>query len=178
MEPTSLPSSIHPKISVSSDGCWLWEGHLNHGGYGLASIDGKQRRLHRVAYELLVGPIPDGLVLDHLCRVRHCCNPEHLEPVTRRTNTLRGVGPAPAKAAQSHCVNGHELAGDNLYIHPQRGTRNCRTCMRETARRRRAGLANTGVCAQPGCDRVAVSRGLCPAHYGVLWRSGAVRESA
>jgi hypothetical protein len=74
-------------------GCWLWDGRrFSRNGYGRVWHDGKERQAHRVTYELLVGPIPQGLILDHLpkCRVRCCVNPDHLEPVTHRTNTLRG----------------------------------------------------------------------------------------
>jgi hypothetical protein len=73
-------------------GCWLWLGSDSGNGYGKVSIDGKDMMVHRVVYELLVGPIPDGLVLDHIprCRCRRCCNPDHLEPVTIQVNTHRG----------------------------------------------------------------------------------------
>lgn len=152
------------RIAVSSSGCWEWTGARRPDGYGV--LNGV--RAHRLVYEAKVGPIPEGLDLDHLCRVRHCVNPDHLEPVTRRVNTLRGEGPAAVKARQTHCVNGHLLAGDNLYVHPKRGTRNCRTCLNEAARQRRAGMKGTGRCSQ--CDRPASSRGMCPSHYMSWWR--------
>ena len=75
---------------VTESGCWLWLGELNRNGYGRLSVGGRRAMAHRLAYELLVGPIAPGLVLDHLCRVRCCCNPAHLEPVTVRENTHRG----------------------------------------------------------------------------------------
>ena len=74
-------------------GCWEWQGALND-GYGIVGRDGTTRRVHRVVYEALVGPIPNGMDLDHLCRNRRCCNVLHLEPVTRRENLARGIGPA------------------------------------------------------------------------------------
>lgn len=76
-------------------GCWLWTRSLNRNGYGRFALTGGRRWVvaHRYAYEALVGPIPAGLLLDHRCRVRHCCNPYHTEPVTVRKNTLRGEGP-------------------------------------------------------------------------------------
>jgi hypothetical protein len=84
------PASLADRITVSESGCWLWTGEMNRNGYGRVRSDGKRVMAHRRAWELLRGPIPTGLVLDHLCRNRHCCNPAHLEPVTVRENTLRG----------------------------------------------------------------------------------------
>lgn len=112
------------------DSCWLWTGLQYQTGYGHFDmpVDGKwkARRAHIVAYELTVGPVPEGLDLDHLCRVRLCVNPEHLEPVTRRVNLLRG-GTIPAmRAAQTHCVNGHEFTQENTAYWSN--CRNCRTC--------------------------------------------------
>jgi hypothetical protein len=82
---------------------------------------------HRLFYEQLVGPIPDGLQLDHLCRVRHCVNPDHLEPVTQTANVLRGIGPTAVNAGKTHCVHGHPFTPDNTYINKQ-GNRHCRAC--------------------------------------------------
>lgn len=81
-----------PKVERVEDGCWLWTASLTGDGYGRISLGGKFGPMglaHRVAYELLVGPIPEGLELDHLCRVRRCVNPEHLEPVTHAENVRR-----------------------------------------------------------------------------------------
>ena len=168
---TDLPSRIRDKIVIDSNGCWIWRGFVNDNGYGLVYLKEikRQRRAHRVVYGLLRGAIPDGLHLDHLCRVRACCNPDHLEPVTPRVNTLRGETIPAAKLKQTHCIHGHELTGENLYIHKKRGTRNCRTCMMETARQRRLGSA--GVCEIEGCDRPKNSRGLCGSHYMKLWKA-------
>lgn len=93
--------------------CWLWIGGLDAYGYG--QFD-RHDKAHRVAYEMLVGPIPEGLVIDHLCRVRRCVNPEHMEPVTHGENNLRGIGPAAVHAAQTHCIRGHEFTPENTYI--------------------------------------------------------------
>src|SRR5690348_1907218 len=94
--------------------CWTWQATQTN-GYGQFKIDGKQRYAHRVSYELTVGPIPDGLQIDHLCRNRACVNPAHMEPVTPRVNTLRGIGGAAARAARTHCPRGHAYTAENTY---------------------------------------------------------------
>lgn len=75
---------------VPETGCWLWLGELNRNGYGRLSVRGKKQMVHRLSYTLAFGGIPQGRILDHLCRVRCCCNPHHLEPVTVKENTVRG----------------------------------------------------------------------------------------
>ncbi len=123
-----LPQRIESKISPEpNSGCWLWTGGLRDKkeGYGGLGWGGKSWRSHRLVYTLLVGPIPAELDIDHKCRNRLCCNPEHLEAVTRRENILRGEGIAAARSAQTHCNKGHELTPENTYIY--RG-RNCRAC--------------------------------------------------
>lgn len=109
-----------------TEGCWIWPGATNHRGYGsMGGDDGKTASTHRVAYEGLVGPIPDGLHLDHLCRVRLCCNPDHLEPVTNAENRHRSVGLI--QAERPLCPKGHAYSEENTYIAPT-GDRHCRTC--------------------------------------------------
>jgi hypothetical protein len=137
-------SDISDQWSVDPEsGCWLWRKHVNNNGYGLKRVPcscGEGRRAvlaHRFVYELFVGPIPEGLHLDHLCRVRHCVNPSHLEPVTTRENTIRGVGPTAVNAAATHCHLGHPFAGDNLIVRAD-GSRRCRTCNRARNARYRA----------------------------------------
>lgn len=121
------------------EGCWIWTA-ATRTGYGVTHVgsrtDGSRRyvMVHRLLYEHLVGPIPEGLDLDHLCRVRACVNPAHLEPVTRQENLLRGVGLTAQKAAQTHCVNGHPFDEANTHIRSN-GTRSCRVCGRERQRR-------------------------------------------
>jgi hypothetical protein len=115
------------RIDRSGD-CWLWTGAKNPKGYGKIS----QRYAHRMVYEALVGPIPEGLVIDHLCRNTSCVNPAHLEPVTNIVNLLRGPNP---RREQTSCVNGHEFTEQNTYIRPN-GCRTCRTCGRDKARNR------------------------------------------
>lgn len=114
--------------------CWLWTASTNSGGYGLLKVGERLVRAHRFAYELLVGPIPEGLQIDHLCRVRTCVNPAHMEPVTSRVNTLRGDGLAAKQAAQTRCKHGHPF--DEANTHHWRGHRWCRTCSRHKQLRR------------------------------------------
>lgn len=121
------------------DGCWEWQGYRTRNGYGrftLALEDGRRNfRAHRVAFELLIGAIPDGLQLDHLCRNRLCVKTSHLEPVTARENTMRGDAVTAVNARKTHCVNGHEFNDENTYVDRQ-GNRSCRVCGRERHRRR------------------------------------------
>lgn len=95
--------------------CWVWIGYVDkQTGYAKYKKTGRSRSSHQVAYEYLIGPVPEGLQLDHLCRVRHCVNPAHLEPVTGKINTLRGTSFSAKNAAKTHCKNGHPLSGNNL----------------------------------------------------------------
>ena len=111
-----------------TDSCWLWVGFLRD-GYGSMLLDGKRSGVHRISYQWLVGPIPDGLQLDHLCRVRNCVNPEHLEPVTQRVNILRGRGAAVGNLEKTECPRGHAYAGENLRVYSG-GGRECAACGR------------------------------------------------
>lgn len=149
--PHGLPDRIRQKFEVDASGCWLWIASREGGGYGHVSVNGKLRPSHRVVYELLVGQIPAGLHLDHLCRVRHCVNPAHLEPVTNRENYLRGDAPAVlAKLAEearanrpTHCPSGHEYTEDNVYVTDQRrGYRRCRRCLLDYMKRRKTAGAS------------------------------------
>lgn len=112
------------------DECWLWFAWKSSKGYGRFHVDGKGQQAHRVAYEALVGPIPKGLQLDHLCRNPACVNPAHLEPVTGKENVNRGQSAELSAAQQraiTHCPNGHQYTPENTYTDP-RGWRNCRKC--------------------------------------------------
>jgi hypothetical protein len=120
------------QVDASGD-CWLWTGPIAPNGYGSTTVDNRTRIAHRAVYEKMVGPIPAGLELDHLCRVRHCVNPDHLEPVTRSVNLLRGVGPIlkkAAAAARTHCTNGHELTPENTILSAGKW-RICRICRKK-----------------------------------------------
>lgn len=118
------------------NGCWRWRGMHSQQGYGLIKHDGRRLMVHRVAYEILIGDIPPGLFTDHLCRVRDCANPWHLDPVPNGVNVLRGIGYAARNARKTHCPQGHPLAGPNLLV--SGGGRVCRTCKRSREANRRA----------------------------------------
>lgn len=115
--------------------CHLWTGRRTSTGYGSFSIRKEQFLAHRWIYAQTVGAVPDGLVLDHLCRVRHCINPQHLEPVTNEENLRRGAGYGLQNGMRSTCINGHEYTPDNTYTAPDGGIR-CRKCQRNSDRGR------------------------------------------
>jgi hypothetical protein len=122
-----------------TSGCWLFDGGRYPDGYGRMTVDGKGRAAHIVYYERFVGPVPAGLVLDHVrargCVHRHCVNPAHLEPVTIGENVMRGDTIPAANAAKTHCKHGHEFTPENTQI-TTKGARRCRACRREDDRRR------------------------------------------
>ncbi|WP_366909289.1 HNH endonuclease signature motif containing protein [Nesterenkonia sp.] len=127
--PESLPLHIRRNITPGDGGCWLWTRSRSRDGYGWASYQDKTYEAHRLVYRLTHGGVPDGKVIDHLCRVRHCVNPDHLEAVTPGENLRRSeLTPAGAKA----CVKGHPFEQWN-------GQRRCRTCREEYAKAHRAG---------------------------------------
>ena len=113
--------------------CWNWEAALSE-GYGIFYNGSHRIRAHRFSYELLIGPIPTGLQLDHLCRNARCVNPAHLEAVTSRENTMRGLNSAADKARQAHCIHGHPFDLRNTYYRPD-GGRVCRSCRNTWSRK-------------------------------------------
>lgn len=127
MQDAEYAARFWAKVDRSDeDGCWLWLAHTA-AGYGRFRLSNPRRieGAHRVAYELLIGPIPEGLDIDHLCRNRSCVNPAHLEPVTRGENVRRGA----RGRLVTHCPQGHAYDEPNTYVDPQ-GLRHCRACRR------------------------------------------------
>lgn len=124
----SRKERILSRILICGTGCWEWQGPRDEKGYGKtffgSRIDGSRRclRVHRVAYEEWVGPIPDGLTIDHLCENKACCNPDHLETVTNAENKKR------AGDRMTACRRGHPRTVENVYISPTTGNRQCRLC--------------------------------------------------
>lgn len=120
----------------SANECWNWQHAMISGGYGQARhIRFSTNLAHRIAYELMIGPIPNGLHLDHLCRNRRCVNPAHLEPVTARENLLRGIGWAAKNARKTHCPKGHEYTPENTKT-TCAGGRSCKACAAKSRRER------------------------------------------
>lgn len=129
-----LPRRFWAKVASANEaGCWVWLAATS-AGYGRFLVEGRLEQAHRVSYERLIGRIPEGLQIDHLCRVRGCVNPAHMEPVTARVNTLRGEGATAIHAAQTHCGKGHPLSGENVRVRRRAGKvsgRVCVACYRE-----------------------------------------------
>jgi len=140
----TLRRRLLAKIEKLPSGCWHWTGYVNSHGYGRIGINGRRVMTHRAAYELFVGPIPEGLQIDHLCRLRSCCNPEHLEAVTPQENTLRSDV---TKHRDGFCSRGHERNAANTYYHKNRPGGDCRICKCERERARNAKRRQKGVAA-------------------------------
>lgn len=153
-----------------SNGCWVWTGSKSADGYGRFYSGGILLFAHRISAVLGGLGLTGGLVIDHLCRNRACCNPGHLEPVTHRENTLRGEGITARHAKQTHCSKGHPLEGENLYSYD--GGRSCRTCRLKASDRYRDKIGwrpqqCAGISAKSGkpCTRrTADESGFCYAH--------------
>lgn len=129
--------NVFDRVTAGAGGCWLWTGAVSSTGYGSVGIAGRTHNAHRVAYESATGPIPAGLQLDHLCRVRRCIRPDHLEPVTPGENTRRGY-----RAQVTECPNGHPYDEANTYRKPG-GGRVCRRCRNATSERARSSRRGT-----------------------------------
>lgn len=140
-----VPPHLRVLARIRHDGaCWIFTGYRSPLGYGYVNVrdgstGGRPRLAHRVVYEALVGPIPEGLTLDHLCRRPSCVNPAHLEPVTHAENVRRGSATGRSHARKV-CKNGHEMTPENTRLGTRKGwqVRRCRACAREQARVKRA----------------------------------------
>lgn len=128
----TIEKALWDRITVTGF-CWLYDGWLDKHGYGYTRFDGKTQRAHKLAYQELVGPVPEGKILDHLCRIRNCVNPDHLEPVTHKVNLMRGFTPARKNAEKTHCINGHEFSEANTYFDGIQ--RYCRACASDKQKR-------------------------------------------
>jgi len=115
------------KITINSNGCWVWTGRLDYYGYGTMKVINKTKKSHRFIYEYYHGMICPDLTIDHLCRNKACSNPIHLEQVTNRENILRGNNPAAINARRTHCIHGHKYCTQNAYT-PFKGQRRCKWC--------------------------------------------------
>lgn len=115
--------------------CWDWTGAVTNGGYGQITgyVNNIKKNLitHRVVYEYFNGSIPKGLTIDHLCRNRLCQNPDHLEAVTQKVNTARGISVTAINTSKTHCTNGHPYYGANLLMDKKRNIRMCKACRKE-----------------------------------------------
>lgn len=158
---SQLPKGYERRIPIDlSQPCWLWSNHIEEHGYARIMIDGAMKYVHRLSYQLHVGPIPRGWQIDHVCHTdavknntckddavcqhRSCWNPAHLEAVSSYENSMRGNHPLFQVARQKTCSRGHDLTiAENVYTRPN-GRRRCRVCQIESQReRRRNARANT-----------------------------------
>ncbi len=165
--------------------CWPWTAAKDPAGYGRIKISGKNTPAHRVAYTMMVGPIPPGLTIDHLCRTHECVNPLHMEPVTRMENSLRGVSPRAQNRRKTHCPKGHPYDERNTMWRRKgqgdRVGRNCRACDRarsRVARWRRNGVAPDDI---PATDASNGFKTHCPKGHpydllNTLWRRHGGRD--
>ncbi len=144
--PHAPPRAVRPveqrawaKVQMR-DGCWEWRGAVRTSGYGSIVLSPQHSRriamAHRVIYESLLGPIPAGLTIDHLCMNTQCVRPDHMEPVTNEVNIMRGMGWGARNARKTHCVRGHALTPDNCSKHKP-DVRECRICRNARNRNKR-----------------------------------------
>lgn len=135
---SDLPDRIRQNVYLEPNtNCWIWLGasgstRNGHSHYGHITINYKNKKVHRVVYEMLVGPIPKGEEIDHLCKATLCCNPDHLQPVPHSTNCQRGQA-GKYQLLKTHCPQGHEYSSENTYWYKNRRT--CRICAYEKGKR-------------------------------------------
>jgi hypothetical protein len=152
--PDGLPPKVRPrppqdfKATLASrlidkscpepnSGCWLWTGASQESGYGKMWNGSRSEQAHRIAYRVWVGEIPEGQEIDHKCRTPACVNPAHLRAVTHQQNMAVSDAVMGVNSRKTHCIRGHELAGENLRLYPD-GSRQCRECLRLHARNAKA----------------------------------------
>lgn len=135
-----------PMVASAESGCWLWAGRADNGGYGRTVTNEVGTLVHRLFYAVLVGDIEPGMHIDHLCRNRLCCNPDHLEQVTQRENDRRKIeslgGKYRASGGKHLCRRGHEFTEENTRM--ERAGRRCLTCKRESRKRNEAEVVQDG----------------------------------
>lgn len=124
-----LKLRLQENIKKGQLGCWLWQGYVTDRGYGRLPWKGKPTGAHRLSHIAFKGEIPKGMEVDHLCRVRNCINPDHLEAVPKKTNIMRGISFGAVNARKDACPNGHPYTEDNTYRKPS-GHRICKVCRR------------------------------------------------
>lgn len=129
-----IESRFWIRVRKEASGCWIWTGAVSSSGYGSVGVHGKNICCHRFSYEMRHGKIPQKLQIDHLCRVKLCVNPEHLEVVTKEENNRRGFSPSAINIRKSFCPKGHPYYGSNLRL-KKCGGRECREC--DNAKHRR-----------------------------------------
>lgn len=138
-----LAERLLSRVKETASGCWEWQGYTRQDGYARVTIrptptTQETHLAHRLAYETWVGPIPEGLVIDHVCRNRACINPSHLEVVTQATNNQRGMAPSFQAQREQRCKRGHPYTPEHSYFGSDGRRRSCRTCETANQRRRRA----------------------------------------
>ena len=145
---------LYDNTVCDEHGCWLWQGGRTTGGFGEASIGGETFYVHRLGFSLTKHALTKGKELDHLCKVRHCWNPAHLEEVLHRTNCLRGGSFSAANAQMTHCKRGHIFSEGNTY-RPEEHHRVCKECKRLNDRQRRKlkGLKGNAQSRKTHCPR-------------------------
>lgn len=151
-----LPAEDRLWLNVDRRGpgeCWPWTGSLEDGYGRLRVASGKRMPAHRFAWTLVNGPVPDGMVMDHLCRNRACCNPAHVEPVSNRENLMRGDTHAARNSAKTRCIRGHDFTEENTYVDPL-GRRCCKSCQSARRSERRDRIAS-------GLEVIAPARTHC-----------------
>ena len=128
-------SGLAPAYRPDLGPCWIWTASVNAKGYGIMGAKNGSTLAHVISYNIHLGNVPGGMQIDHLCRIRNCVNPNHMEVVTPRVNVNRGYGPTAIHARKTHCPKGHPYSGENLYLTPGGRSRHCRECVRQSQMR-------------------------------------------